>query len=227
MLREANFVLSASALLVSKETGKRAKRHCCVLKISAKSLRREKVAGTTWWVEQGHQWATWRHRTHARAGSLDWVLRLTRPSPTPQVPRLSGTPAAAARTLGRLGSCQRFIPTLQQVPFPAGTSTGSFHRLTSLSFPPEGCHSHPHKTHHNAKNRSWDRQSRVPGTVQNLPFRFCKTELSKPRRERSSGSAGSPARMGQEVPPSPDRQRPHATQRGGAARRSLKLLPWV
>lgn len=130
-------------------------------------------------------------------------------------------------TSGRWGSCQRSTPTLQQVPFRAGTSTGSFHRLTSPPFPPEGCHSGPHKTHHNARYRSWDRHSRVPGTVQNLPSRFCKTDLSKPRGKRSSGSAGSSARMGQEVPPSPDRQRPHATQRGGDARRPLKLLPWV
>ncbi|KAK7828765.1 hypothetical protein U0070_006550, partial [Myodes glareolus] len=53
----------------------------------------------------------------------------------------------------------------------------------------------------------------------------CRTDLSKPREKRSSGSAGSPARAGQEVPPSPDRPRPHATRRGGYATQASGYLP--
>lgn len=153
------------------------------------------------------------------AGYHVGALRQTRPSRDPKGPRG-----------GRAHSGQVGVPPVHPNA-PAGSIqrsgiSRSFHGLTSPPCPPDGRHSGPHwRTHHNAGiGRETDTRE-SPAASWTSRSRVCRTDLSKPRGKRSSGSAGSPAREGQEVPPSPDRPRPHALRRGGDATRPLKRLP--
>lgn len=187
------------------------KRYFYILKILVTSPQRERWRR---WQGQVKSWArsSGGHlvpQATSDGGYLDRALRQTRPSRDPTSP-----------SRGRAHSGQVGVPSVHPNA-PAGSIQRSginrlFHGLTSPPFPPDGRHSGPHgRTHHNA-GRGREIDTREPPAASWIsPSRVGRTDLSKPRGKRSSGSAGSPARAGQEVPPSSDRQRPprHAERR--------------